>query len=69
MTTPTPRSKPGRITSAGMDKTSSMTRLPVRARIAATVGGAAATVSRLAGRGDGSVIGGVIGLRLQPGLL
>jgi len=52
-----------------MDETSSVARLPVRARIAATVGGAAATVSRLAGRGDGSVIGGVIGLRLQPDLL
>jgi UDP-N-acetylmuramyl tripeptide synthase len=44
------------------------TRLPMRARIAATVGGAAATVSRLAGR-DGSVIGGIVGLRLQPDLL
>src|SRR5271167_3544099 len=36
--------------------------LPLRARLATTVGGAA-------GRGDGSVIGGVIGLRLQPDLL
>ena len=44
-------------------------RLPVRARIATTVGGAAATVSRMAGKGDGSVIGGIIGLRLQPDLL
>src|SRR5579863_644047 len=34
-----------------------------------TVGGAAATVSRLAGKGDGSVIGGVISLRLAPDLL
>jgi len=41
----------------------------MRARLAATVGGAAATVSRLAGKGDGSVIGGVIGLRLEPDLL
>lgn len=41
----------------------------MRARVAATVGGAAATVSRLAGRGDGSVIGGIIGLRLEPDLL
>ena len=40
----------------------------MRARLATTVGGAAATVSRLAGR-DGSVIGGIIGLRLQPDLL
>ena len=45
------------------------TRLPLRARVATTVGGAAATVSRLAGRGDGSVIGGVISLRLAPDLL
>jgi UDP-N-acetylmuramyl tripeptide synthase len=40
----------------------------MRARLATTVGGAAATVSRLAGR-DGSVIGGIIGLRLEPDLL
>src|ERR1017187_5681887 len=45
------------------------TRLPMRARLAATVGGAAAPVSRLAGKGDGSVIGGIIGLRLEPDLL
>jgi UDP-N-acetylmuramyl tripeptide synthase len=43
-------------------------RLPMRARIATTVGGAAATVSRLTGR-DGSVIGGIVGLRLEPDLL
>src|SRR5579875_3422485 len=43
--------------------------LPLRARLATTVGGAAGRASRLAGRGDGSVIGGVIGLRLEPGLL
>jgi lipid II isoglutaminyl synthase (glutamine-hydrolysing) len=41
----------------------------MRARLATTVGGAAATVSRLAGKGDGSVIGGIIGLRLEPELL
>ncbi len=41
----------------------------MRARLATTVGGAAATVSRLAGKGDGSVIGGIIGLRLEPDLL
>ena len=45
------------------------TRLPIRARLASTVGGAAASVSRLAGKGDGSVIGGRIGLRLEPDLL
>src|ERR1700734_3635976 len=44
-------------------------RLPLRARVAPTVGGAAATVSRLAGKGDGSVIGGGISLRLAPDLL
>src|ERR1700722_4594340 len=44
-------------------------RLPLRARLATTVGGAAGKASRLAGKGDGSVIGGVIGLRLQPDLL
>jgi lipid II isoglutaminyl synthase (glutamine-hydrolysing) len=44
-------------------------RLPIRAKLATTVGGAAATASRLAGRGDGSVIGGVIALRLEPDLL
>jgi len=41
----------------------------MRARLATTVGGAAATVSRLAGKGDGSVIGGIVGLRLEPDLL
>src|SRR6202522_2548145 len=44
-------------------------RLPMRARLATTVGGAAASVSRLAGKGDGSVIGGRLGLRLEPDLL
>ncbi|HTX27401.1 MAG TPA: MurT ligase domain-containing protein [Streptosporangiaceae bacterium] len=43
--------------------------LPLRARLATTVGGAAGRASRLAGRGDGSVIGGVIGLRMKPDLL
>jgi UDP-N-acetylmuramyl tripeptide synthase len=52
-----------------MDFSNHRSRLPVRARLATTVGGAAATVSRLAGKGDGSVIGGIIGLRLEPDLL
>jgi len=52
-----------------MDPNNHRSRLPVRARLATTVGGAAATVSRLAGKGDGSVIGGIIGLRLEPDLL
>jgi UDP-N-acetylmuramyl tripeptide synthase len=43
-------------------------RLPMRAKLATTVGGAAKTVSRLAGR-DGSVIGGLVGLRLEPDLV
>src|SRR5579862_5482570 len=51
------------------DNTRHRSRLPIRARVATTVGGAAATVSRLAGKGDGSVIGGVISLRLAPDLL
>jgi lipid II isoglutaminyl synthase (glutamine-hydrolysing) len=46
-----------------------MSKLQLRARVATTIGGAAGRVSRLAGRGDGSVIGGVIALRLEPGLL
>src|SRR6202451_1133722 len=44
-------------------------RLPPRPRLPTTGGGAAGRASRLAGRGDGSVIGGVIGLRLKPDLL
>ena len=46
-----------------------MNKLPLRARLATSVGGAASKVSRLAGKGDGSVSGGVSGLRLEPGLL
>jgi UDP-N-acetylmuramyl tripeptide synthase len=46
-----------------------MGKLPMRARLATTIGGAAGKMSRLAGRGDGSVIGGVIGLRVEPHLL
>src|SRR5215469_3976112 len=58
------------IASAAMDTTlPARPRLPMRARLATTVGGAAATVSKLAGKGDGSVIGGVISLRLEPDLL
>jgi len=46
-----------------------MGKLPIRARVATTIGGAAGRVSRLTGRGDGSVIGGVVGLRVAPDLL
>ena len=52
-----------------MDANTHRTRLPIRAKLASTVGDAAASVSRLAGKGDGSVIGGRIGLRLEPDLL
>src|ERR1700692_2690883 len=45
------------------------TRLPIRAKLATTVGDAAASVSRLAGEGAGAGLGGRIGLRLEPDLL
>ncbi|MBL1068128.1 MurT ligase domain-containing protein [Streptomyces sp. 7-21] len=43
--------------------------LSARARLAVTAGKAAAAVSRAAGRGSGSVIGGRIALKLDPDLL
>ncbi len=43
--------------------------LSPRARLAVTAGRAAAAVSRAAGRGSGSVIGGKVALRLEPELL
>ncbi|HEY3905512.1 MAG TPA: MurT ligase domain-containing protein [Streptosporangiaceae bacterium] len=46
-----------------------MSKLPIRARVATTIGGAAGKVSRITGRGDGSVIGGVVGLKVAPDLL
>ncbi len=46
-----------------------MGKLPLRARLATTIGSAAGRVSRLTGRGDGSVIGGVLSLRMEPDLL
>jgi len=46
-----------------------MGKLPLRARLATTIGGAAGRMSRMSGRGDGSVIGGVVGLRMAPDLL
>ena len=57
---PPPPRRRRRIASAAMGK------LPLRARLATTVGGAAGRVSRLAGRGDGSVIGGVIACGSSP---
>jgi len=46
-----------------------MSQLPLRAQLATALGGVAATASRLSGRGDGSVIGGKIALRVEPELL
>ncbi|MFI6476334.1 MurT ligase domain-containing protein [Nonomuraea sp. NPDC050663] len=46
-----------------------MTQLPLRAQLASALGRSAATLSRLTGRGDGSVIGGRVGLMLEPDLL
>jgi lipid II isoglutaminyl synthase (glutamine-hydrolysing) len=46
-----------------------VSKLPLRARLATSISGAAGRVSRLTGRGDGSVIGGVLGLRVEPDLL
>lgn len=43
--------------------------LSARAKLAVTAGKAAAAVSRAAGRGSGSVIGGKVALRLDPELL
>lgn len=43
--------------------------LSARARLAVTAGRAAAAVSRAAGRGSGSVIGGRVALKLDPDLL
>lgn len=44
-------------------------RLPLRAKVATSVSKTAAALSRAAGRGDGSVIGGWIGLKIDPDLL
>jgi lipid II isoglutaminyl synthase (glutamine-hydrolysing) len=46
-----------------------MGTLPLRARLATSIAGAAGQMSRLSGRGDGSVIGGAIGLRVEPDLI
>lgn len=46
-----------------------MTQLPLRAQLASVLGRTAATLSRVTGRGDGSVIGGRVGLVLEPDLL
>lgn len=46
-----------------------MTNLPPRAKLATAMLRTAATLSRVSGRGDGSVIGGKVGLRIEPRLL
>src|SRR3954451_7039859 len=43
--------------------------MPIRAKVATSVSKTAAALSRAAGRGDGSVIGGWIGLKIDPDLL
>jgi UDP-N-acetylmuramyl tripeptide synthase len=44
-------------------------KLPARAKVATVMSKTAAALSRAAGRGDGSVIGGWIGLKIDPELL
>jgi lipid II isoglutaminyl synthase (glutamine-hydrolysing) len=44
-------------------------KLPLRAKVASSVSRTAAALSRAAGRGDGSVIGGWLGLKIDPDLL
>ena len=44
-------------------------KIPLRAKVATSVSKTAAALSRAAGRGDGSVIGGWIGLKIDPDLL
>ena len=44
------------------DETGAEAGLPLRAKVASTVSRTAAALSRAAGRGDGSVIGGWLGL-------
>ncbi|MBV2366102.1 MurT ligase domain-containing protein [Streptomonospora nanhaiensis] len=46
-----------------------MSELPLRAQLAAALGKGAASLSRATGRGDGSVIGGRIALKVEPDLL
>src|SRR3954453_14209865 len=43
--------------------------MPLRAKVATSVSKTAAALSRAAGRGDGSVIGGWLGLKIDPELL
>lgn len=60
----------GRPTQGGQGTMAGNTEpLSPRAKLAVTAGKAAAAVSRAAGRGSGSVIGGKVALRLDPDLL
>jgi UDP-N-acetylmuramyl tripeptide synthase len=43
--------------------------LPLRAKVASSLSKTAAALSRAAGRGDGSVIGGWLGMKIDPDLL
>src|ERR1043165_10113604 len=43
--------------------------MPLRTKVASSVSRTAAALSRAAGRGDGSVIGGWLGLKIDPCLL
>jgi UDP-N-acetylmuramyl tripeptide synthase len=45
------------------------TKKPLRSKLASTASRSAAALSRATGRGDGSVIGGRIGLMIDPNLL
>jgi UDP-N-acetylmuramyl tripeptide synthase len=54
---------------AGQEAGDPTGRLPFRAKLASSVSRTAAALSRAAGRGDGSVIGGWIGLKIDPDLL
>ncbi|HEX6871762.1 MAG TPA: MurT ligase domain-containing protein [Micromonosporaceae bacterium] len=51
------------------DSAESSANLPLRAKLATSVSKTAAALSRAAGRGDGSVIGGWLGLKIDPDLL
>ncbi|NKY96273.1 MurT ligase domain-containing protein [Nocardiopsis alborubida] len=46
-----------------------MSELPLRAQLASVLGRSAASLSRATGRGDGSVIGGRVALKVEPDLL
>ncbi len=51
------------------DETTDRAHLPLRAKVASSLSRTAAALSRAAGRGDGSVIGGWLGLKIDPDLL